>query len=163
MHLFRRLAVLSLSLITAAAFCQTFRGTLSGNVTDATGASIANVPVQLTNPATGAVLKFTTNSAGDFSFPELAVGKYNLSVSYPGFASKKIDDIDVAVSKVTNLRVQLEIGKQDTVIDVVANGVQTDTTSSALVALIDSKSVQEIPMNGRNFTQMVTLSAGCFR
>jgi hypothetical protein len=160
MHLLRRLAILSLVLVATAAFGQTFRGTLSGVVTDVTGASIANVSVQLTNPATGAVLKFSTNGAGDFSFPELPVGKYSLSVSYPGFASKKIDDIDIAVSKVTSLRVQLEIGKQDTVVNVVSNGVQTDTTSSALVAVIDSKSVQEIPMNGRNFTQMVTLSAG---
>ncbi len=160
MHRLRWLAALSLFFVATAAFCQTFRGTLTGNVTDATGAAMANVSVQLTNPATSAIIKFTTNSAGDFSFPELAVGKYNLNVSYPGFASKKIDDIDVAVSKVTNLRVELEVGKQDTVIDVVANGVQTDTTSSALVAVIDSKSVQEIPMNGRNFTQMVTLSAG---
>src|SRR5882757_4884818 len=160
MHLFRRLAAFFLFFVATAALCQTFRGTLSGNVTDSTGASMADVPVQLTNPATGAILKFTTNSAGDFSFPELAVGKYTLSVSYPGFASKKIGDIDIAVSKVTNLRVQLEVGKQDTVIDVVANAIQTDTTSSALVAVIDSKSVQEMPMNGRNFTQMTHFAPG---
>jgi hypothetical protein len=147
-------------LITLPGFAQTFRGTLSGTVTDSQGAVIANVAVQLTNPATGAIQNFTTNGTGDFSFPELSVGKYKLSVSSPGFQTKKIDSIDVAVSKVTNLRIQLEVGQQDTVVDVVANGVQTDTTSSALVAVIDSKSVQDIPMNGRNFTQMVTLSAG---
>jgi hypothetical protein len=129
-------------------------------VTDRTGAAIANVSVQLTNPATDSILKFTTNAEGEFAFPELSVGKYNLSVSYPGFATKKIDGIDIAVSKAINLRVELELGKQDTVIDVVANAVQTDTTSSALVAVIDSKSVQEMPMNGRNFTQMTHFAPG---
>lgn len=156
----RFLAVLFLLFVATSAFCQTSRGTLSGVVTDRTGASIANVSVQLTNPATGSILKFPTNADGGFSFPELAVGKYNLSVSYPGFATKKIDDIDIAVSKATSLHVELEVGKQDTVIDVVANAVQTDTTSSALVAVIDSKSVQEMPMNGRNFTQMTHFAPG---
>jgi hypothetical protein len=159
MHRLRWFTTLVLFIATVS-YSQTFRGTLSGTVTDVTGAAIGNVSVQLTNPASGAVVTFTTNSAGDFSFPELSVGKYNLNASFPGFTTKKIDDIDITVSKVTNLRIQLEIGKQDTIVDVVANGVQTDTTSSSLVALIDSKSTQEIPLNGRNFTQMVTLSAG---
>ncbi len=73
MRFLRRFVTLSLFFVAMAAFGQTFRGTLSGVVTDVTGASMANVSVQLTNPATGAVLKFTTNGAGDFSFPELPV------------------------------------------------------------------------------------------
>lgn len=141
-------------------FAQTFRGTLSGTVTDVQGAVIAEVKVVLTNPATGTVLASTVNGAGEFSFPELPVGKYSLSVSSPGFASKRIDDIDIAVSKTTNLRVELNVGQAETVVDVTANAVQTDTTSSALVAVIDSKSVQEMPMNGRNFTQMVKFVPG---
>ncbi len=156
----RSLPILLVLFVALPAFTQTFRGTLTGTVTDSQGAVIANVAVQLSNPATGSVQNFTTGGTGDFSFPELSVGKYKLSVTSPGFQTKKIDDIDIAVSKVTNLRIQLEVGQQETVVDVVANGVQTDTTSSALVAVIDSKSVQDIPMNGRNFTQMVTLSAG---
>jgi hypothetical protein len=159
-HRLKYLAALSFLFIATSVLCQTSRGILSGVVTDRTGAAIANVSVQLTNPATGSILKFSTNADGDFSFPELSVGKYSLNVSYPGFATKKIDDIDIAVSKAVSLHVELEIGKQDTVIDVVANAVQTDTTSSALVAVIDSKSVQEMPMNGRNFTQMTHFAPG---
>ena len=156
----RYLLVALLAVVSIAASAQTFRGTVSGTVTDAQGATIPNAALQLTNPATNATLNTTSNGAGDFSFPELSVGKYNLSISSAGFATKKISDIDVAVSKIANLRVELSVGAQDTVVDVTASGVQTDTTSSSLVALIDSKSTQEIPLNGRNFTQMVTLSAG---
>lgn len=146
--------------VATAAFAQTFRGTLSGNVTDPSGAVIQNVTVKLTNPATDAIQTFKTNAAGDFTFPELPVGKYILNLSSPGFKSKNIGNVDIAVSKVTNLRIQLELGEENTVVEVTASGVQTDTTSSALVAVVDSRSVQEIPMNGRNFTQLVTLSAG---
>src|SRR6516165_1613078 len=97
-------------LLSTAVFAQTFRGTLSGTVTDVQGAVIADVKVVLTNPATGTVLTSSVNGTGEFSFPELPVGKYSLSVSSPGFASKKIDNIDIAVSKATNLRVELNIG-----------------------------------------------------
>lgn len=156
----RSLLFLLLAFLPIAASAQTFRGTVSGNVTDAQGATIPNAALQLTNPATNTTLNATANGSGDFSFPELPVGKYNLSITSAGFATKKISDIDVAVSKIANLRVELSVGAQDTIVDVTASGVQTDTTSSSLVALIDSKSTQEIPLNGRNFTQMVTLSAG---
>ncbi len=147
-------------LLSTAVFAQTFRGTLTGTVTDVQGAVIADVKVVLTNPATGTVLTSSVNGAGEFSFPELPVGKYSLNVSSSGFASKRIDDIDIAVSKTTNLRVELNIGQTETVVDVTANAIQTDTTSSALVTVIDSKSVQEMPMNGRNFTQMVKYAPG---
>jgi len=158
MHRFRWLAILLL--LSTAVYAQTFRGTLSGNVLDASGAVIANVSLQLINPATGAVHDSNTNGEGEFNFPELTVGKYQLTVASPGFASKKIDNIEIALSKVTNLRVLLLIGQQSTTVSVSADAIQTDTTSSDLVAVIDSKSVQEIPLNGRNFTQLVMLAPG---
>ncbi|HEX7158401.1 MAG TPA: TonB-dependent receptor [Edaphobacter sp.] len=158
MHRLRWIA--AVFLLTTAALAQTFRGTLTGTVTDTQGAVVSNATVQLTNPATGTVQTVTTNGAGDFNFPELPVGKYAINVSSPGFATQKIQDIDIAVTKTTTLHVVLELGQQTTVIDVVANAVQTDTTSSSLVAVIDSKSVQEMPMNGRNFTQMIKFVPG---
>jgi len=161
LRLFRKpFLALLLFALPLAAFAQTFRGTLSGAVTDAQGAVIADATVQLTNPTTGLVQNATSSKAGEFNFPELPVGIYQLAVSASGFEGKKVQDINVAVSKVTNLRIELSVGTASTVVDVVANGVQTDTTSSALVAVIDSKTVQDVPMNGRDFTQMVKLSPG---
>jgi len=149
MHCFRWLAVLLL--LSTAVYAQTFRGTLSENLLDASGAVITNVSLQLTNPAAGAVHDSSTNGEGEFNFPKLTVGKFQLTVTTPGFASKKIDKIEIALSKVTNRRVLLLIGQRSTTVGVQADAIQTDTTSSDLVAVIDSKSVQKIPLNGRNF------------
>jgi hypothetical protein len=154
------LVALFVLFLTFPAFTQTFRGTVSGTVVDTQGAVVSDATVLLSNPATGVTLSAKSGKAGDFLFPELPVGIYRLTVSYVGFQTEKIDNIDVAVSKVVNEKVELHIGAESTIVDVAANGVQTDTTSSALVTVIDSKSVQEMPMNGRNFTQMIKFAPG---
>ena len=160
-HLWKRyLSMLFALLLTVPAFAQTFHGTVSGVVVDVQGAVISDAAVQLTNPATAQSLSAKSSKNGEFSFPELPVGLYQLTVSIGGFQTKKIDNINVEVSKVQNIKVELSVGSENTFIDVTANAVQTDTTSSALVAVIDSKSVQEMPMNGRNFTQMIKFAPG---
>jgi Carboxypeptidase regulatory-like domain len=154
------LSIFFILIVGVPAFAQTFHGTISGNVVDSQGAVISDAAVQLTNPATGQSLNAKSSKDGDFSFPELTVGIYRLTVSISGFQTKKIDNINVEVSKVQNIKVELSVGAENTSIEVTANAVQTDTTSSALVAVIDSKSVQEMPMNGRNFTQMTHFAPG---
>ncbi len=158
----RHLSILFALLIavSASAFAQTFHGTISGTVVDVQGAVVAEASVQLVNPATNFVQTSKSSSSGEFLFPELPVGIYQLTVTAPGFQTYKVDKISVEVSKVENIKAQLSIGAENTVIDVAANAVQTDTTSAALVAVIDSKSVQEMPMNGRNFTQMTHYAPG---
>src|ERR1700727_2552064 len=160
-HLWKRYLSMFFALLVAVpAFAQTFHGTISGVVVDAQGAVISDAAVQLTNPATGQALNAKSSKDGEFSFPELPVGIYQLTVSITGFQTKKIDDINVEVSKVQNVNVTMALGSESTVVDVSADAVQADTTSSALVAVIDSKSVQEMPMNGRNFTQMTKFAPG---
>ena len=147
-------------LSTLFAGAQTFRGTLSGTVLDQSGAAIPNATLQLFNPATNDTLNGKANANGDFNFPELTVGTYKLTVSSGGFSTKVIAAIPIEVSKINNMKVELTVGAESTVVDVQAAGVQADTTTSSLITVVDSKSVQEIPLNGRNFTQMVKLSAG---
>lgn len=139
---------------------QTFRGALSGSVVDQSGAAVPNATVQMQNPATNEVLTIRSNGAGDFNYPELPVGTYKLTVSMAGFQTSVTDNIEIQVSVVKNQKITLSIGQESEVVDVQANGVQTDTVSSALVSVVDQKSVQEIPLNGRNFTQMVHLATG---
>ncbi len=145
---------------SAVAGAQTFRGTLTGTVVDASGAAIPNATVQLTNPLTNEVLNSKTNGSGDFSFPELQVGGYKLLVSASGFSAKNMDNIAIEVSKINHQQISLTVGSESTVVDVQAAGVTVDSTTSSLVAVVDSKSVQEIPLNGRNFTQMIKLAPG---
>jgi hypothetical protein len=152
--------LLSATLFTPSAWTQTFHGTVSGFVEDGQGASIPGASVQLSNPATGQSASTKSNKEGQFIFPELTVGVYQLKVSSEGFQSKVIESINVEVTKVLNLKVELSVGSVSTVVDVAANAIQTDTTSSALVSVIDSKAVKDMPMNGRDFTQMLHFTPG---
>ena len=140
---------------------QTFRGTISGTVTDAQGATVTDAQINLLNPATGIAIDAKSNKAGDYSFPELPAGEYTMTVTMPGFAVRKIDHIVVQVTKVASIDVVLSVGAESTVVDVSAGGmVQPDTESSALVTVVDNKAVQELPLNGRDFTRLVRYAPG---
>ena len=146
---------------SAVAGAQTYRGTVTGTVTDSSGAIVSSAAVELKNPATGAVLQSKSNGAGNFSFPEITPGKYELTVTAPGFATRKVSDIDVQVTKVATIDVALSVGSESTVVDVSAgNVVSPDTESSALVTVVDTKAVQELPLNGRDFTRLVRYAPG---
>jgi len=152
--------VLFFAMIVTIASAQTARSTISGVVADAQGAVIANATVLLKNPATNTTVNGQSNGVGEFQFPELVPGTYSLIVSAPGFQTQQIDNIVLEVSKVLTEKVQLNIGASNQVVNVVASTVQVDTQSSALVAVIDSKSVADMPMNGRDFTKMTHFAAG---
>src|SRR5260370_21749464 len=106
------LSILFVLIITMPAFAQTFHGTLSGVVGDSQGAVISDAAVQLSNPATGQALNAKSSKDGEFIFPELTVGMYQLTVSISGFQTKKIDNINVEVSKVQNLKVEMSVGAE---------------------------------------------------
>src|SRR5215471_3588039 len=89
-------------LFAATLIGQTFRGSVTGVVTDASGAAIAGAGVQLENPSTGLAHKAMTNAQGRYLFPDLPVGQYTVTVSQTGFEAKKIDRVEVAVSKTTD-------------------------------------------------------------
>src|SRR6516164_2287026 len=139
---------------------QTFRGSIAGIVTDASGAAVVGAVVKLNNPSTGLSHAVASNAQGQYSFPELPVGGYTLTVSHTGFEAKKFDRVEVAVSRITNLDVQLGIAQQQQVIEVSAAAATLDTTATALVGVVDTKTVADLPMNGRDFRQMIKLAPG---
>ncbi len=144
----------------SSALAQTFHGAVSGRITDATGAVVVGATLKLVNPATAAVLNDTSNKAGEFNFTELPVGTYNLTIVAPGFQSQKIDAIDVAVTKIENFPIVLAPGTETTEVEVVANGVQVDSQSAALVTVINSAAVEDMPLNGRDFTRLTHFAPG---
>jgi hypothetical protein len=156
----RLLVFCVLFLAVGPVVAQTFQGALTGTVTDPSGAVVSGASLELLNPLTNSKFQITSNSSGDFNFAEVPVGKYNLSVTMPGFAARRIENIAIDASKVVSLKVSLVVGQEVEVINVMASGVQLDTASSALVAVIDAKSVADMPMNGRDFTQMVRFAPG---
>jgi hypothetical protein len=158
MTIFRFAAVFTL--LSACAFGQTFRGDLAGAVTDASGAALSGAAVKVESTATGLTRSAVTGGSGDFLVAELPVGIYQLTVTMPGFEVRRIGEIEISVAKTTNIPIRLGVATQSATVEVSASAVALETTSSALVALVDTKSVQEMPMNGRDFTQMVKLAPG---
>ena len=153
-------AVLIAALSASTALSQSFRGDIAGTVVDSTGAALVNAAVKLTNPATGFSRSAVTGATGNFLFAELSTGVYKINASLPGFEVKEVGGIEVSVAKTTNITVQLGVAQQQSVVEVSATAVSLETTSSALVALVDDKAVQDMPMNGRDFKQMIKLAPG---
>jgi len=144
----------------ATSFAQTFRGDIAGNVTDSSGAALANAILKLENPATGFTRSSLSGASGDFLFASLPVGIYKITASVAGFEVKEISRIEVNVAKTVDIPIVLGVAKQQAVVEVSATAVSIETTSSSLVAVVDNKAVSEMPMNGRDFKQMLKLAPG---
>jgi outer membrane receptor protein involved in Fe transport len=139
---------------------QTFRGGINGTVTDPSGAAISGASVTATETGTGIVHKFTSTSSGEFLLNDLPLGAYSLEVSATGFSTFKVDKIPVSAGILYTRIVKLPVSSADTLIEVQAAGVVLDTTTPTQTTVLDGKAVEDIPLNGRDFTQMVALTPG---
>jgi hypothetical protein len=142
------------------AHAQTFRGAISGTVTDATGAVIPNAKVTLTNAGTSIEVNTIATSGGDFSFQDLPPGTYTVSVAAAGFQPVTINKVDVSAGNVYNLPVKLVVGQVSTAVEVSAAAVSVDAESSTQSDTLSTQSVQNLPLNGRDFTQLIAIAPG---
>jgi hypothetical protein len=134
--------------------------TLSGTLTDPSNAAIPHAQVEITNVATGVTRNVTADEAGFYAAPNLLPGQYKITASAPGFAKSVDSRIELAVGAEQTLNIQMSLGQvSETVL--VTNPASTIQTSSAtLGAVVDSKTVRELPLNGRDWTQLATLEPG---
>jgi len=151
---------LLISLVTIGAWAQTFRGSIVGNIVDATGAAVPEVTVVAVNQGTGLTREVVASASGDFAMPDLPLGLYNVTVTKTGFTTQKIDGVEVAVSRTSNLAIKLSVAQQATTVEVSAAAATIETTSSTLASVVGPRMVQDLPMNGRDFRQMLKLSPG---
>jgi outer membrane receptor protein involved in Fe transport len=135
-------------------------GTILGTVTDTSGAIVQNAQVTVTNVGTGQSYKTTTTSAGDYNAPSLNPGSYSLTIQAPGFSKAQTDQFVLAVDQQVRVNVTMKLGAVNTETLVTAQAVTLDTDSSALSQLVSEAQVKELPLNGRNFMQLLTLGAG---
>jgi len=143
-----------------AGYSQTFRGAINGTVTDPTGAVVANVDVKATNIATGVTITAKTTSDGAFSYQDLPLGAYKITVSVAGFRPVTVDNVTVTAGNAYTLPVKLTVGSETTAVEVSAAALTLDTTTTAQDNVLPTEAVQNVPMNGRDFTQFAAVQPG---
>src|SRR5215469_10972138 len=141
-------------------FAQTFRGAINGTITDPSGAVVAGAAVTATNVATNVAHNTESSSDGQFSFQDLPLGTYSVTVTAKGFQKTTVSNIDVSAGNVFTVPVRLAVGQQATVVEVAAAAVAIDTTTSTQSDTLPSQSIQDLPLNGRDFTQMIAVAPG---
>src|SRR5580692_9412602 len=134
-----------------AAFGQTFRGAINGTVTDPSGAAVASAAVTATDIATNIAHNTAATSDGQFSFQDLPLGTYTVTVTASGFQKTAVSNVVVSAGNVFTVPVQLAVGQQATAVEVSAAAVAIDTTTSTESDTIPSVALQNIPLNGRDF------------
>ena len=139
---------------------QTFRGGISGTVTDQSGAVVPGAQVTALDPATNASLKAVTSSAGEFSFPDLPLGSYTVTVVANGFKITKVDKVPVTAGSTYALPVKLAIASAGETVEVTAASLAIDTVSDQQSTTLPEVAVQNIPNSGRDFTQMLSQTTG---
>lgn len=158
----RRLAetILILALMGTLLEAQTFRGALNGAVTDPSGAVVPHANVQATDNDTGVAHTTVTTTDGQFSFQDLPLGTYKITVSASGFPPVTVDKVQVTAGSIYTLPVKLSLEKQEVVVEVSAAALTVDTTTPTQTMTIPSNVVQNTPLNGRDFTQLISVEPG---
>jgi hypothetical protein len=158
------LAAMLMALAVAIPFstlAQTFRGGINGTITDQSGAVVAGASVEAVETATNVSHKSITSSGGEYSFQELPLGSYAVTVIASGFETTKVNGIPVTAGVIYTLPVKLKIASAGSeTIEVSAAAYTLDTTTTTQTTIIDTKAVDNTPLNGRDFTQFVTLTPG---
>ena len=145
---------------SVAGCAQTFRGAINGTVTDPSGAVVAGATVKAANTATGIVLSTVSTSGGAFAFQDIPTGVYKITVTASGFSTSTVDKVNVVAGTVYTLPVQLKVGQSATVVEVSAAELTVDTTTVTQSDTIPSANLQQIPLNGRDFSQLIAVAPG---
>ena len=141
-------------------FGQTATTQVTGQVTDSTGASVAGATVTVTNASTNATRKTQTNTEGYYTIPFLLPGKYDIEVQKDGFKAARQADIVLDVERVARMDFSLSVGAVTQTVEVTAKGDSMQTSTAELGTVVTQQFVNSLPLNGRNFTELLTLSAG---
>ena len=151
------LVVLAVGRLTAQTV---YTGTITGSVKDTTGAVIPNATVVVTNTATGVENQVATTSVGDYTVPNLIPGQYSVLGEATGFAKEEVTGITLVVDQQARVNIVLKVGAESATVTVTADAVQLDTDTSAISQLVSSQQVTDLPLDGRNFTDLLFIGAG---
>src|SRR5271170_3646954 len=150
----------SILLLSGTAFAQLSTASLSGAIRDSGGAVVPGAKILLRNTATGVEKTTTSSGAGAYIFGDITPGGYTLQASAPSFAEQKVPEFQLTVGQKATIDFALTVGSQITVVTVEAAPPQLETSSANLGTVIGTQQVNDLPLNGRDFTQLLTLSPG---
>ncbi|MBP6820426.1 MAG: TonB-dependent receptor [Acidobacteria bacterium] len=154
------LCLTMLLLVSFAVQAQQNTAELSGSVSDANGAVLINTKVTVRQPLTGATRVTHTNSVGIYTFTQLPLGVYSVSVSQTGFQTEVREGVELTVGQRARLDFSLKVGAVSSETVVTAGVSQVETQSSALSSVMDKDSIRELPLNGRDIVQLALLKPG---
>lgn len=149
-----------LALAPRYATSQSVTAQITGSVTDASGSSIPDAEVKAVNKQTGVETSQLSKNDGNFQFLHLAVGTYDIVVSKAGFQKYTGHNVVLSLNQVYTLPVKLEVGKISESVEVQADAAQVETSTTQLGTVIDSRQIVDLPLNGRDWTQLEQLSPG---
>jgi hypothetical protein len=134
-------------------------GSISGTVTDPSGAVLDGAKVTITNVATNQVINLSSNSSGGFNSGALVPGTYKVQVAMKGFSTVS-QTVTVQVGNTSTANVKLAVGQESTVIDVEASSAQVNTEQATVQGVLTSNQIENLPVNGRNFLDLAQLEPG---
>ena len=146
--------------IPFAAHAQVITASVRGMVTDPQGAAVSGAEVTITNVNTGYTRTSISGSDGEYNFPDLPLGPYKIRASHAGFKNAEQTGIVLHVDDSLVVNVSMALGAVSETVTVEATPIQVETTNGELTGLIEGAQVTELPLNGRNFAQLLELTPG---
>lgn len=145
---------------TGSLHAQQYSGTILGTVTDASGAAVPGATVTVVNTGNNATYTATTDKQGGYAVAQLPGGTYQITISHPDFKEAVIQGVEVHVSTDTREDATLTVGAVSQKVTVTANPLEVQTTSASTGLVVGGTQVRELPLNGENFMNLVTLVPG---
>lgn len=154
--------IFSLIIGLAASVAAQDAARLEGTIRDPQGAVVAGATIKVTSAALGVARTATTNAEGFYSVPQLRAGVYAVAASQDGFSTSKVDNLELGVGQTRNLDLELALGQVGAVVDVTSSAelATVDTSSNRLGVNVTAREVSELPVNGRNYSQLQLLTPG---
>jgi len=151
--------VLAVLAVVTTVYGQAPNGSISGTVTDQSGAVVPNATVTVTDRGTASARNLTANAEGFFSAPSLPAGEYEVKAEVQGFKTL-VRDAQVAAGGATTVDMALTLGQASDVVNVEAAAAQVNYESHAVAGVVARESIQELPINGRSFLSLASLEPG---
>lgn len=154
--------ILSVLLIVSLGYGQSFKSTLVGQIVDQNGAAVPGASVTVTNQATNQSKTVTSNDEGNYVVPQLDPGRYSVKIEAANFKTSISKDLMIETAQNARLNVSLEAGSISEEVSVTAEPAVINTETSAKGEVITPKQVQDLPLNGRDFTSLAMLAPGVY-